>query len=114
LAGYDIREAASFWQIMSTKTGDETFQAKMKTDAKGLLNQNVANFENKNFISSLTEDMTSKVVGNYLETVYTSHPLTQKRLKDINQLLLTTYQHEDFSKFTTGIDEYIKFTTSIK
>lgn len=114
LAGYDIREAAKFWQIMSTKTGDETFQAKMKTDAKGLLNQNAANFENKNFVSSLTEDMTSKVIGNYLETIYTSHPLTQKRLKDINQLLLTTYQGEDFSKFSAGKEEYEKFIHSIK
>jgi Zn-dependent protease with chaperone function len=114
LAGYDIREATKFWQIMSQKTGEETFQSKMKTDAKGLLNQNAANFENKNFISSLTEEMTSTVVGNYLETIYTSHPLTQKRLKDINQLLLTTYQGEDFSKFSAGKVEYIKFITSIK
>jgi len=114
LAGYDIREAAKFWQIMSTKTRDETFQAKMKTDVKGLLSQNAANFENKNFVSSLTEDMTSKVVGNYLETIYTSHPLTQKRLKDINQLLLTTYEGEDFSKFSAGKTDFDKFISPIK
>lgn len=114
LAGYDVREAAKFWQIMSTKTGDETFQAKMKTDAKGLLNQNAANFSDKNFVENLTEDMTSKVVGNYLETVYTSHPLSQKRLKDINQLLLTTYQGEDFSKSSAGKEEYGKFIGNLK
>lgn len=114
LSGYDIREAVKFWQIMSTKTGDETFQAKMKTDAKGLLKQNASNFSDKNFVASLTEDMTSKVVGNYLETVYTSHPLTQKRLKDTNELLLTTYQGEDFSKFSTGKEEYEKFISNLK
>ena len=58
--------------------------------------------------------MTSTVVGNYLETIYTSHPLTQKRLKDINQLLLTTYQGEDFSKFSAGKVEYEKFVLKLK
>ena len=69
---------------MSTQTGDETFQDKLATDAKGLLNSNAINFE-QNFLSSLTEEATSMVIGNYLETIYTSHPLTKKRLKDINQ-----------------------------
>lgn len=113
LAGYDVREAANFWQIMSTQAGDETFQAKLATDAKGLLNSNAINFE-QDFLSSLTEEATGMVIGNYLETIYTSHPLTKTRLKDINQLLLTTYEGEDFSNYMIGLEEYEKFLSPIK
>mgnify|MGYP000574958192 CR=1 FL=1 len=113
LAGYDVREAANFWQIMSTQTGNETFQSKLATDAKGLLNSNAVNLE-QNFLSSLTQEATSMVIGNFLETIYTSHPLTKKRLKDINQLLLTTYEGEDFGNYMVGLEEYEKFLSSVK
>ena len=113
LAGYDVREATSFWQIMSNQTSDETFQDKLATDAKGLLNSNSVNFD-QHFLSSLTEEATGKVIGNFLETIYTSHPLTKKRLKDINQLLLTTYEGEDFSNYMIGVEEYEKFLSPIK
>lgn len=113
LAGYDVRESAKFWQIMSTQAGDETFQAKLATDAKDLLNSNAVNLE-QDFLTSLTEEATNKVIDNYLETIYTSHPLTKKRIKDINQLLLTTYEGEDFSNYLIGLDEYEKFVSSIK
>ncbi|MCB2092737.1 MAG: hypothetical protein KDF58_14920, partial [Alphaproteobacteria bacterium] len=70
--------------------------------------------QNQFSFSSLAEDAAGMVVGNYLETIYTSHPLTQKRLEDINRLLLTTYKGEDFNSALVGGEEYEGFVASIK
>ena len=113
LAGYDVREAATFWQIMSDYAADETFQDKLAKDARNLFNSNAIS-QNQFSFSSLAEDAAGMVVGNYLETIYTSHPLTQKRLEDINRLLLTTYKGEDFNSALVGGEEYEGFVASIK
>lgn len=113
LAGYDPREAISFWQLMSEQIGDETFKDKLATNAFDLLNSNAIDLD-KNSLANLSGEMTEKVVGSYLETIYTSHPLIQKRLEDIHQLLLTTYDREDFSEYMKGEEEYAAFVSFVK
>ncbi len=113
LAGYDVRQSAEFWKIMSAQAGDETYQAKLATDAKSLINSNAINLE-QNLVSNLTEKATGMLIGNYLETIYTSHPLSKNRLVDINQLLLTTYEGEDFDNSMIGLEEYERFMLTIK
>ncbi len=113
LAGYDIREAANFWKLMSERTSDPSFQTKMREDTKYILSNNVIDLD-QNFFATLTENITSQIVDNFLETIYMSHPLTETRLKDINQLILTNYESEDFTKFTSGQEEYNSFVSDLK
>lgn len=110
LAGYDVREAAKFWQIMGSLTGDVSFQSKLKADALGFLESNALNFE-QGFFSNLTEQGAEMLAGNFLETIYTSHPLAQKRLADINQLIMSTYGQEDFSQALVGQGEYAQYVS---
>ncbi len=107
-AGYDVREAARFWKIMSDVTRDEKFLDKAAADAKSLLLTNELNFE-KGFLSNLGTQGTELLVGNLLETVYTSHPLTSKRYDDINLLLGTVYKDADMETAFIGKEEYVQF-----
>lgn len=98
---------------MSERTSDPSFQTKMREDTKYILSNNVIDLD-QNFFATLTENITSQIVDNFLETIYMSHPLTETRLKDINQLILTNYESEDFTKFTSGQEEYNSFVSDLK
>ncbi len=112
-AGYDVREAAQFWQIMVQQTGDQSFQANLVNNFSSFFEQNKDNL-NPDMLNYAVEIGTERIATSYLETIYTSHPLTTNRLRDINQLLLTTYDKEDFSKALIGQTEYEDFVGGIK
>ncbi|HMQ63117.1 MAG TPA: hypothetical protein PKE06_20710, partial [Flavilitoribacter sp.] len=59
--------------------------------------------------SNLGTQGTELLVGNLLETVYTSHPLTSKRYDDINLLLGTVYKDADMETAFIGKEEYVQF-----
>jgi Zn-dependent protease with chaperone function len=111
LAGYDVREAGNFWKNMTIITGDETFKSKMKEDARKLVSQSIANKE-QGLFAGLAGKASKMVLGNLLNTIYTSHPLTEKRLSDINSLLLTVYGDEDFSQYIVAQEDYDKYLSS--
>jgi Zn-dependent protease with chaperone function len=113
LAGYDVREAAAFWQNMSVITGDESFQSKMKEDGLKLISESVANRKEKSPSFRLVGKASKVAIGNLLNTIYTSHPLTEKRLSDINAILLTVYANEDFSQYIIAREDYDKYLSSM-
>ena len=113
LAGYDVREAAAFWKNMSIITGDESFKSKMKEDGMKLISESLADRKEGGMFSNLAGKASKLALGNLLNTIYTSHPLTEKRLSDINAILLTVYSSEDFSQYIIAREDYDKYLSSM-
>jgi len=114
LAGYDTREARRFWNTLSTKTAEPTFRSKLKDDFNAFLTLNQQNLRRGTATVNLTQKVTEKIMTSFLETIYTSHPLAQKRLTDIDRLLLTTYNNEDYTNALTGKKEFDEFIGPLK
>lgn len=109
-AGYDVREAARFWQIMAEKTKNQTFLNQLTNNATVLLESLSDNLD-KDALKNVGDEGLNMLTKQLLETIYTSHPRTIKRLGSINELLGTIYEETDFKEYTTGkkdFDKYIK------
>ncbi|GAA3644905.1 M48 family metalloprotease [Flavivirga jejuensis] len=112
-AGYDPREAASFWKIMMENTGNQKFMNKVFTSTLGMVNNIETDLGTTDY-DDLGEDGMGVLVKSILETVYTSHPLVIKRLGDINHLLSTTYTNTDFYQLEVGKESFDKHMRKLK
>ncbi|MEP1487865.1 MAG: M48 family metalloprotease [Algibacter sp.] len=112
-AGYDPREAANFWKIMMENTGNQRFMNKIFTSTLSMVNNIETDLDETNY-GTLGEDSMGILVKSLLETVYTSHPLTIKRLGDINHLLSTTYINTNFSQLEVGKESFDKYLGKLK
>ncbi len=112
-AGYDPREAASFWQIMMENTKSKDFMSGLFSKTLNMVNSIETDLEDVDF-ASLGQEGTNILVKGMLETVYTSHPNVVKRFGDINKILSTTYENTDFDALETGGDQFNKFLGKLK
>lgn len=112
-SGYDVREAAKFWQIMVANTKDEKFMNKITSNAWDMLNSIEGDLEG-DLLKNVGQEGADMLVTQTLETIYTSHPLSIKRFGDINQLLSTTYDGVDFSQYSIGQEAFNKYISVLK
>ena len=112
-SGYDLREAARFWQIMVNNTKNETFMNNMTSNAWEMLNTIEGEFDG-DLLKNLGEEGSNILVTEILETVYTSHPLSVKRFGDISKLLATSYKEIDFTQYSTGKEAFDTYIATIK
>ncbi len=112
-AGYDPREAASFWEIMMENTGNQKFMSKLFTSTFTMVNTLQTDLSQTNY-SDLGKDGINVLVSNILDTIYTSHPLAVKRLGAINNVLSTTYKDTDFSQLEAGKGSFDKHIKKLK
>ena len=110
-AGYDIREAISFWRSMETKTKDAGYQSALQDDVTNMLLEVNLEVGGKP-INKLAGDMTHSIISNFLNTIYTSHPNAKARLKEVNDLLNSVYLDEDLSK-SVGQEKFKKKTSRL-
>ncbi|QHI36404.1 Beta-barrel assembly-enhancing protease [Kordia antarctica] len=112
-AGYDVREAKKFWQIMVNKTKDEKFLNKVTTNALDLLESLDGNVDGDMLKNASNEGM-NMLAKQILETIYTSHPLSVKRLGSIQQLLSRIYNDLDYEQYSIGKEEFDKYLGKLK
>ncbi|WP_340066504.1 M48 family metalloprotease [Ascidiimonas aurantiaca] len=112
-SGYDLREAARFWQIMVNSTKNETFMNNLTSNAWEILNTVEGELDG-DLLKNLGEEGSNVLVTEILETVYTSHPLSVKRFGDINKLLATSYKEIDFTQYSTGKEAFDTYMAAIK
>ena len=107
-AGYDIREAAKFWDKMQSLTGDQSFQSKITSALMTSLQSPRLSFSNGTVIGNLSavgSDVLSKQI---LDTIYTSHPKAKKRARAVNQLVSSVYGDVDWDKKKVKEVEYLE------
>ena len=112
-AGYDIREAPNFWKIMKTKTNDSSYITNLQKSVKDMFFSSSFDLSKRGF-KNLASETSNKVVTNFLNTIYTSHPLAKKRLRDLNDLVNTVYSNEDLDKLDTKVSRFEKYINPIK
>ncbi|NER12896.1 M48 family metalloprotease [Leptobacterium flavescens] len=112
-SGYDIREAAKFWQIMVSNTKNEKFMNKITSSTWDMINSIEGELDG-DLLNQLGKEGSDLLVTQILETVYTSHPLSVKRFGDINRLLAVTYEGVDFSQYQIGKEEFDKYIAEIR
>jgi beta-barrel assembly-enhancing protease len=113
MLGYDLREAPRFWLKMKALTGDESFQQKMNTSAKNLLQSKDLKMD-KNILNQIGGKGLDAVGGALLDNIYASHPLAAQRYDDINELITTCYKDADFSKALVGVEDFKKYLSNVK
>ena len=106
-AGYDIREAAKFWNKMAELTGDQSFQSKLTTDLMGSLQARLS-YSNGNMIASLSSVGTDVLAKQVLDTIYTSHPKAKKRARAVNELVSSVYTGTDWEKKKVKEAKYLE------
>ena len=112
--GYDVREAARFWQNMMLLTKNSSFMQTLTDKTLNMLNTVDTEIDGKSLVNSLGEKGVTALVGSLLETIYTSHPRSIKRYGDINKLLSSTYKGVDLNQYLVGKEEFEKYISPIK
>jgi Zn-dependent protease with chaperone function len=105
-AGYDIREAARFWDKMASLTGDQSFQSKITNDLLGSLKSARLDFSNGNLTAQLSGVGGDLLAKQILDTIYTSHPKAKSRSRNISKLVGTVYQNDDVDRMRVREKEY--------
>ncbi len=105
-AGYDIREAARFWDKMASLTGDQSFQSKITNDLLGSLKSARLDFSNGNLTAQLSGVGGDLLAKQILDTIYTSHPKAKSRSRNISKLVGTVYQNDDVDRLRVREKEY--------
>lgn len=107
-AGYDIREAAAFWDKMQTLTGDSNFQSEILSSMVSSLQSE--RFAWKHFGRSPLERLgaagTDALGKQLLDTIYTSHPKAKKRARGVDQLVGSVYADTDWSATKVKREKY--------
>ena len=111
-AGYDIREAASFWEIMMNNTKDENFINKITGSTMNLLNSIEGELE-ADLLENLGDQGIDILVTQILDTVYTSHPLAVKRYGNINKHISEIYENTEWANYIVGQDGFEKSLSSL-
>lgn len=107
-AGYDIREAARFWEKMASLTGDQRFQSKIVNDLMGALQSSRLSIENGNIKAELSTIGGQVLAKQLLDTIYTSHPKARNRSRAINRLVGSVYNDADWQGLRKKEKEYRK------
>lgn len=105
-AGYDIREATRFWDKMASLAGDQSFQSKITNDLLGSLASARLDFSNGDLTAQLSGVGGDLLAKQILDTIYTSHPKAKSRSRNINKLVGTVYQNDDFDRLRVREEEY--------
>jgi hypothetical protein len=111
-AGYDIRESANFWRLMKATTSNSGFTEAIKNDFKKML-LNVNLEVDGSRLSDMTSEVSQKITTNFLNTVYTSHPNCNHRIREINDLLNNVYSDENLN-LVVGRESYEKWKIKLK
>ena len=92
-AGYDIREAASFWNKMEELTGSQDFQNQVTSQLVSMLKSDRFDFGSygQNPLQQLSAAGLDVLAKQFLNTIYTSHPKAKKRAKAVDKLVSTVY-----------------------
>ncbi len=105
-AGYDIREAASFWNKMQELTSDQNFQSKITSDLMNSLKSNRLSTSNASVMTKLSVAGSDVLAKQILDTIYTSHPKAKKRAQAVNKLVGSVYVDTDWEKMKVNGDKY--------
>ncbi|MCR9100282.1 MAG: M48 family metallopeptidase [bacterium] len=105
-AGYDIREAAKFWDKMASLAGDQSFQARITNDLLGSLRSARLDFSNGNLTAQLSGVGGDLLAKQILDTIYTSHPKAKSRSRNVSKLVGTVYQNDDVDRLRVREKEY--------
>ena len=95
-AGYDIREASAFWQIMLNKTKDAGYQNNLVKNVTNIFLSINLEVKGKT-VSTMAQESADHIIKSFLNTIYTSHPSCKKRLRDINDIINTIYINEELN-----------------
>lgn len=107
-AGYDIREAARFWNKMQELTASQTFQSKITSDLMSSLKSNRLGNSNASVITKLSAAGADVLTKQILDTIYTSHPKAKQRAQAVNKLVGSVYVDADWGKMKVNGDKYLK------
>lgn len=107
-AGYDIREAAKFWQKMQDLTASSSFQSEVTQQLISSLESNRFNYSSygQNPLQQLGAAGVDVLAKQILNTIYTSHPKAKKRARAINQLVSTVYAETDWQQLRVKEEKY--------
>ncbi|MBK8108849.1 MAG: hypothetical protein IPK46_00165 [Saprospiraceae bacterium] len=64
-------------------------------------------------LSDMTSEVSQKITTNFLNTVYTSHPNCNHRIREINDLLNNVYSDENLN-LVVGRESYEKWKIKLK
>lgn len=104
-AGYDPREAAIVWKKFMETTADQTFMQKMEGHAEDWLKATDL-YPYQNPLTSIGDVLLSKVVNNFMDNWYSSHPKAKIRFRNLNQLVATNYTKTDFENAVVNTEDF--------
>lgn len=109
-AGYDIREAAKFWEKMQELTGTNSFQSEVTSKLINSLESNRLNYSSygQNPIQKLGAAGADVLAKQILNTIYTSHPKAKKRARAVNQLVGSVYTDTDWDELRVKEENYLE------
>lgn len=107
-AGYDIREAAVFWDKMQELTGETNFQSAMLSSMVEALQSDRFAWEHagKSPLERIGSAGTDALGKQLLDTIYTSHPKARKRARAVDQLVGSVYADTDWSQTRVKQEKY--------
>lgn len=109
-AGYDIREAAKFWEKMQGLTGTSSFQSQVTQQLITSLESNRFNYSSygQNPLQKLGSAGADVLAKQILNTIYTSHPKAKKRARAVNQLVSTVYADTKWDGMRVKAESYLE------
>lgn len=113
-AGYDIREAAKFWNNMAELTADQNFQSKITSDMLDALASPRFNYSYESFSSRLGQVGTNVLAKQILDTIYTSHPKAKQRSRAVNKLVGTVYSATDWAETRVKAEKYLEVLNAFR
>ncbi len=114
-AGYDIREAAKFWNKMEDLTATSSFQSKLSGQLIASLESDRLRMQThgQNPLQKLGAAGAEVLAKQLLDTIYTSHPKAKKRARAVGKLVGTVYAKTDWSSLTLNKEQYQTAVSSL-
>lgn len=107
-AGYDIREAAKFWNKMEDLTASSSFQTKLVGQLVSSLESDRLRVQThgQNPLQKFGAAGAQVLAKQLLDTIYTSHPKAKKRAKAVGKLVGSVYANTDWNDLRLNTEGY--------
>lgn len=114
-AGYDIREAARFWNKMEQLTATSSFQKKLSGQLISSLQSDRLRIQThgQNPLQKLGAAGAQVLAKQLLDTIYTSHPKAKKRANAVGQLVGSVYADTDWNALRLNVQQYREAVTGL-
>lgn len=114
-AGYDIREAAKFWNKMEDLTATASYQDKLVGQLISSLGSDRLRVQTngQNSLQKLGAAGTEVLAKQLLDTIYTSHPKAKKRARAVGKLVGTVYANTNWDNMRSNTEGYREAITGL-